>query len=381
METYLDLLKILEGFVHDRKPSALDHPNYDALYHLSTIHALSGIIGYMSYRYPSLIPQPWKDKFEYESARAVGIMSLKHEQLITIESMFEREQIPYLLFKGCIVRDVYPVPELRTYGDIDLLIHPQDRDRVHECFLKNGFICTENWEPVYGYQKSQSIYEGHIELLDTQVAGCNEFFKNSVWDNAKADNYRYTFHDEYHFVYLMTHLAKHVKGSGAGVRMILDLALMIEKLDLDYNWIEASLKTMGLTSFSNYTFGFLSQYLDCHVPIKYEIPEDLSIFMEYIMQAGTFGHDGRDMGVSSLKESDSSKYVQIVRYIFPKAKTIDARYTYLKKRPYLLPVAWVHRGVITISDTGHHISRALSMAKADEKEVDRLKKMNENLGL
>ena len=99
------------------------------------------------------------------------------------------------------------------------------------------------------------------------------------------------------------------------------------------------------------------------------------------MQAGTFGKDGRDAGVSALKESNSSKYMQIVRYIFPKAETISSRYTYLQKRPYLLPVAWIHRVVITASSTGHHISRAISMAKADEKEVDRLKQMNENLGL
>lgn len=203
-----------------------------------------------------------------------------------------------------------------------------------------------------------------------------------MWEcTVPLTKYRYTFTDEYHFVYLMTHLAKHVKGSGAGVRMILDLALMIEKRNLDFEWIESVLKITGLTSFSNYIFAFLSQYLNCDVPMDYEIPEDLSLFMEYIMEAGIFGKDGRDMGVAALKTSKSSKYSQIVRYIFPKAATISSRYTYLQKRPYLLPVAWVHRAVITASHTGHHISRAVSMAKADEKEVDRLKKMNESLGL
>ena len=382
MESYLNLLSILEGFVHNRKPDIGKEIQFSQLYKLSTIHSITGIVGYMSYQYPSLIPGPWKEKFEYESALAIGIMSLKSEQLQTIESMLEKNGIAYLLFKGSVIKDVYPIPELRTYGDIDLLIHPKDRDIVNSLFIENGFTCTENWEPVYSYHKSRSIYEVHTELLDTQVANCNTFFKENMWSNALTDNtYRYTFTNEYHFVYLMTHLAKHVKGSGAGVRMILDLALMVEKCDLDYQWIESTLNKIGLKSFSNYIFGFLSKYLDVHVPIEYKLPEDLSFFMEYIMQAGTFGKDGRDAGVSALKESNSSKYMQIVRYIFPKAETISSRYTYLQKRPYLLPVAWIHRAVITASSTGHHISRAISMAKADEKEVDRLKQMNENLGL
>ncbi|MBP3871780.1 MAG: nucleotidyltransferase family protein [Faecalicoccus sp.] len=382
MESYLELLHLLEGFVHGHKPDIRKDANFSKIYKLSNIHSITGVVGYMSYQYPSLIPSPWKEKFEYDSAASVGIMSLKMEQLKTIEKIFESQGISYLLFKGAVIKDVYPVQELRTFGDIDLLIHPEDRDKVNSLFIKNGFVCTENWEPVYSYHKSKSIYEVHTELLDTQVAKCNIFFKDNTWECAvPLTKYRYTFTDEYHFVYLMTHLAKHVKGSGAGVRMILDLALMIEKRNLDFEWIESVLKITGLTSFSNYIFAFLSEYLNCDVPMDYEIPEDLSLFMEYIMEAGIFGKDGRDMGVAALKTSKSSKYSQIVRYIFPKAETISSRYTYLQKRPYLLPVAWVHRAVITASHTGHHISRAVSMAKADEKEVDRLKKMNESLGL
>ena len=381
MEQYLDLLNILDGFIHEKEPVLSDLCNYNALLKLASLHSVTGIIGYMAYLYPSLFPADVKEKVRYESGYTVGSMALKNEQLITVEEILQTNEIQYLIFKGAVVQNYYPMPELRTYGDIDILIPEMNRKTVHTCLMDYGFKCTHNWEPVYSYSKSEAIYEIHTELLDTNIANCRSFFKENMWKYARAlDPYKSEFTEEFHFLYLMAHFAKHVKGSGAGVRMILDLAFMAEKCDMDWDWIAASLKKTGLQSFSEYVFGFLSKYLGCKIAIAYDMPENLDSFMEYIMQAGTFGKDGRDEGVSSLKNS-SSKPKQIIGYIFPKSEDIMARYTYLQNHRYLLPVAWVHRFILTISQTGHHISHVKAMIHADEKEVDRLKKMISRLDL
>lgn len=52
------------------------------------------------------------------------------------------------------------------------------------------------------------------------------------------------FTPEFHFLYMLTHIAKHIHGSGAGLRMYLDLAAFIRHhgTGLDWPWIEAQLR-------------------------------------------------------------------------------------------------------------------------------------------
>jgi hypothetical protein len=43
----------------------------------------------------------------------------------------------------------------------------------------------------------------------------------------------------------------------------------------------------------------------------------------------------------SLDENENTKGLR--RLFFPAAKTLENRYKYLKKSPYLLPIAWIQR--------------------------------------
>ena len=68
--------------------------------------------------------------------------------------------------KGYYLRKLYPVPELRTFGDIDMLIHREDRQKVHELMLSLGYSVKQNWEPTYSYIKGAEYYEIHTNLMD-----------------------------------------------------------------------------------------------------------------------------------------------------------------------------------------------------------------------
>lgn len=381
MEQYLDLLAVLNGFIWGEAPVLSDSCNFESLYSMARKHSVSGILGYMSYLYPSLMTGSITERIRYDSAYTVGSMSLKEEQLSQIEDLLQTHHISYVLFKGAVVKDYYPVCELRTFGDVDVLIHDQDRPIVHDLFLQYGFQCTHNWEPVYSYRKSNAVFEVHTMLLDTQVSKCNDFFNENMWKYCHPiQNERYEFSDEFHFIYLMAHFAKHVKSSGAGVRMLLDLACMVKACQMDWQWIQKTLEETGLSTFSMYVFSALLKYWNCLCPIEGSVPEDIDVFMEYIMEAGTFGKAGRDEGVSALKNS-SSRTRQILRYLFPSASTISTRYTYLQKHRYLLPAAWLHRFIITISKTGHHIDHVHAMIHADDEKVDHLRQLISKLNV
>ena len=47
--------------------------------------------------------------------------------------------------------------------------------------------------------------------------------------------------------------------------------------------------------------------------------------------------------LNAVKASRRGERSSILRSIFPRKEYLERRYAYLKKRPYLLPVAWVQR--------------------------------------
>ena len=44
-----------------------------------------------------------------------------------------------------------------------------------------------------------------------------------------------------------------------------------------------------------------------------------------------------------MKASQTGEKSNVLRTVFPKREYLERRYPYLKKRPYLLPVAWAQR--------------------------------------
>jgi hypothetical protein len=89
--------------------------------------------------------------------------------------------------------------------------------------------------------------------------------------------------------------------------------------------------------------------------------ETMDDFLTFTMEAGTFGHFGRDAAMARLKNErsadDISRVKKVLQRTFPEAKAIEKRYTYLQDKPWLLPVAWGLRiavylkGAVTRTDS------------------------------
>ena len=50
------------------------------------------------------------------------------------------DNIRFSIVKGLEVACVYPIPALRTMGDLDIVMNRADRDRIHEPMLQNGYV-------------------------------------------------------------------------------------------------------------------------------------------------------------------------------------------------------------------------------------------------
>ena len=390
--THTHFLRLLGAYLREESPDIGDDADWKALLSLSQIHCVSGIIGYMARKYSLCRDEACSAAFRNYYLSTIVMFSRRYELAQALIQELEQAGIDHILMKGFVLRDYYQVPELRTFSDIDIVIRPSDREKAHALMLSLNYTVKDNWEPVYSYHRKEEYYEFHTGIIDgdvTEEADYVGYFADP-WPNASpisAHSYRFT--PEYHFLYMLTHTAKHIHHSGAGIRLYLDIAAFVLRHGdhLDWHWVEGQLRELKLFDFANVVLCAVEQWFGIARPAVFPgAPETvLADFTLFTLEAGIFGRHNRDTALAKMKQQSQDTSVSraklLLRQAFPKARTIQARYTYLQTKPWLLPVAWVHRFIKTGADTGKHLETARQIIQADTEEVDRLKKLTKDIGL
>ena len=390
-KSYETIITLLNSFIYNKAFSIDKDIPWKEVYYCSKKHSISGIIGHVLNTY--YVDSEFTDnkmflRFKEQAVKDFGKMALRYNQGLFVSSALSEAKIDHVVFKGFVLRKYYPVKELRVFGDVDLLIKYEDRQKSDQVMKSLGFEAMHDWEPSYSYKKSISCIEIHTELLDTDISDslkAREYFRENTYNNTVSTSEGvYEFNKEFHFIFLVAHIAKHCSSGGAGIKMFLDLALMI-KNETDLNWekIESDLKTIGMWLFASFVFAFLREYFHVEIPVQFDVisPDQLDVFTDYVFEAGTFGQHRRDIGSVQLLKSDSSKIYTVFRSFFPSVKSIEKRYTYLTKYPFLLPVAWVHRGILNVNKLSSFLNRNRQVISADDKETEKLKAIQTMIGL
>lgn len=390
---YCELENLIRAFVQEKRPEFPKEPDWNRLMQLSQIHGVSGITAYMISQYRLASEESINAAAKTLARQTVVLFVRRGEQTKQLLKELNDREIDHGMLKGYVIRNCYPIPELRSYGDMDLVIHPEKRQPVHQMMTELGFDTKTSWEPVYSYVRGNELYEFHTEIMEVDVsdkANYREYFR-SVWEHMIPEQgHTFTPDPEYHFLYLLCHIAKHIAGSGAGLRMYLDIAFYLKSFGdiMDWTWVQDELEALKLEEFTNTVFTAVERWFGVQSPlplkpISEEIMED---FFAFTMEGGTFGHAGRASGVIALKKTDRNRETvsrpgTLIHRLFPSAETIEKRYTYLKGRHWLLPVAWIHRLIITRETWGEHAREARTILTADEETVLRLKKLYSEIGL
>lgn len=386
------LLKVLTAFIEKKDPGDFQG-DWGKLIELAGIHSVTGILGYMIMKYPSDVNMPVSGFMREQCLKTLAIQSQRSEQMKRLIQKMNQQQIDHLLFKGYIVKDYYPEPELRTYGDIDFLIRLEDRKISDQLMIDLGFERKTDWEPVFSYFRQMEYYEIHTDVMEVDVSDKADYkgYFQHIWEHAKlVEGHTYELEPEFHFLYLLTHIAKHISSSGAGIRMYIDIAVFIEHFgeNLDWDYIQKELKTLCFEDFANMVLTVVWKYFHVESPINLRPIEDqiLEDFMEFTFAGGVFGHVGRDSGLIYLKNQDRneenvSRVRTFLRRLFAPANELEKRYTYLKGHHWLLPIAWVHRLFKTKDKWNYHAQEAKSIMNTDTEEVLKLRRIYKEIGL
>lgn len=390
---YTYLLHLLGAYLREEEPQVWENVDWAKLVQLGQIHCVAGILGYMTMSWPICPDEQMKASLRRVCLNTIALFSRRAALADVLSQTLSRNEIDHIIMKGFVLREYYPVPELRTFGDIDLVIRPEDRKKSDELLRSLGYHPETDWEPVFGYTKDVEHYEFHTEIMEVNIsekADHRGYFRD-LWRYAEAaGDHRYQFKPEFHFLYLLTHIAKHVTGSGAGVRMYLDMAAFLRRFggSLDWNWIRKELEKLRFTDFANIVLLMAQEAFGVESPIPLQAVEEetMRAFLEFTMAGGVFGRVGQDSGTESLKKQSRgrekiSRIGTVARRLFPAAKTIESRYTYLQEKPWLLPAAWIHRLVKTRDTWQQHTEEVQNILTADKEAVRKIQRLYEKLGL
>mgnify|MGYP002540032957 CR=1 FL=1 len=391
-EEYIYLLKVLKGFVTGETVGSF-RGDWSRLIQLANIHSVTGILGYTVMNYPDESNAQVAAFLRQQCLQTLAIQTMRASSMVRLIDKMDKEGIDHLLFKGYVLKNYYPVPELRTYGDIDFLIHAEDREKSDALMMREKFERKTDWEPVYSYFNQTEYYEIHTDVMEVDVsdkANYKGYFRH-IWEHAHLiGGHTYELSPEYHFLYLLTHIAKHICSSGAGIRMYMDIAVFVKYFGdtLDWDYVQKELDTLCFTEFANMVLTVVQDYLGVRSPfplqrIDQQVKEE---FMEYTLAGGVFGYFGRDSGLVSLKKQDRneegvSRGKTLIHRLFAPASELEKRYTYLQGRHWLYPVAWIHRLFKTKGKFDVHMKEAQSIMYTNTEEVLKLKRIYKEIGL
>lgn len=370
------LLQILTAFVNGTPPETADIGNAGEILVKAYAQNIQPVIAYMNSKYHFIADETVDAKLTELLYQTVFISANRFARFERLSQLLSDEQIAHMPVKGWYLKELYPAPELRTFGDIDILIRPADRERCDRLLLQEGYTPKQDWEPSYSYQKGNEYYEFHTELIDTELScapGLADYFANA-WEHSIGDGgERWRLRPEYHFIYVLCHLAKHLYTSGAGIRMYLDIALALKGRgdELDFGFILGELERLGLGKFYATVIAAVNDWFDMSADVGTPAV-DKSVtdrLLSYTFGSDLFGKS-RDHTLITLRNTDATKGKAIKQTLFPDSATLEKRYTFVKGRKWLVPAAWAMRVFKNSGRIGTKLGDIKRLSEADYGDVD-----------
>ena len=265
-----------------------------------------------------------------------------------------------IVVKGQLCSRLYPQTDHRISADDDLLIPDGEFMACHEQLLANGLttdtpvdeLATAD-EVSYTKKGSPLYIELHRHLFDSAEDAhdeLNHFFTDI--NPVEMDGFLAMPPHE-HLLYLILHAYKHFVRSGIGLRQFCDIGLWAQEYHAEIDWqlLHDQCESVHAATFAAAAFRIAREYLgiEFDLPAPWSDAVDAEPLLHDSLCGGVYGSNdltrlhSSTVTLNAVKASRTGEKSSVLRTVFPKREYLERRYPYLKKHPYLLPVAWVQR--------------------------------------
>lgn len=305
----------------------------------------------------------------------------KAEQIFKV---FEEKGIDYLPVKGCLLKKLYPQPELRMMGDADILIRKEQYDEIKPVMEALGF--EEGVWSTYDvhWTSRELLAELHYRIFSDNHEDLYGYFGDGWSKAVKVEGSRYTFSAEDMFLYIFGHMTKHFRFCGIGARQIVDLYVYRKaNPHMDEEKIEGVLGGIGLLEFYRNIKKLLAVWFE-------GAPEEpvTELIGNYVFSGGSFGSEKNTLQAREIINAQNAdgirntKFRAIWHALFPSLKFLQLSYNVLYKHPWLYPFFWVVRWVdILLNRRGNILKKGRIIMNMSDDGIDTHKKLLQDMGI
>ena len=289
-----------------------------------------------------------------------------------------------IVVKGQLCSRLYPLKDHRISADDDLYIPDAEFLACHKQLLANGLttdtpideLATVD-EVSYTKEDSPLYIELHRHLFDSSEDAHDEL--NHFFADLKPVeiNGFLAMPSHEHLLYLILHAYKHFVRSGIGLRQFCDIGLWAREYhdEIDWQHLHDQCSSVHAATFATAAFRIAKDYLgiDFDLPALWDSSIDVEPLLHDTLSGGVYGSNdytrlhSSTVTLNAVKASRTGEKSSVLSTVFPKREYLERRYPYLKKRPYMLPVAWVQRIAHYASEkqsgTDNRASGSIKLAK------------------
>ena len=357
-------LSVLSSAVHEKEYDfPADEASWRRAVHLAQKHSVLPM--FMDAVWQSVDEQYSKPYRSYAKRRTCLQAQRTADFLLLYAFLAERGLQPVVM-KGITLRALYPHPEQRASVDEDLIIRPEEFPEYHRALLDYGLqpvLPAGNVDSVseVSYEdKGKGLYiELHKRFFPDEsavFADLNDLFAGALNRSEYIDIYGQkiaVLAPTDHLLYMLCHIYKHFLHGGFGIRLACDIGVFSEKYGerIDWKYIFENCELAHIEYLTAGIYRILERYLGFPVTDAFaDLEVEGSDLLTDILTGGLYGMDDINRAHSSTitldavaKQKRGKKGAGLFAAVFLPLSSMNGKYPYLRKYPWLLPVAWTQR--------------------------------------
>lgn len=339
-KTYI--IHLMACALHNIKPKEKPQSiSWESLLKFADFHSVAGLT-YLSIQMLDNKPEvgvltEWKEKYNKEVAKEI----IQNAELNHLSRVFLSDKIMFLPLKGSVLLNLYPKKGMRSRADIDILIREEDAVRVHDIMINEGYdigLYEDCHHDTY-YKKPVLNVEIHRGILPETMESCCDYYKD-IWDRLTVDKnnpcHCYMSNEDF-YIFQVVHLYKHYMYKGSGLRSIMDIYVLNDRMRDKWNikMINSVLTKLGLADFEKEI-----RELSYHWFGNETADEVNKETASYILSSGTYGLNRR---IIEKEINKRGRFGYFMYRTFLPYEELKCKYQVLERFKILLPIFWVWR--------------------------------------
>lgn len=386
---FLHLLRCaVKGEQPQEKPEGV---SFELVYDIAAAQKLSNLLWYSVIMLKNKPDAELMMKWQTSYGMYINQTARQDIELETLYSVFDENGISVMPLKGAQIRRYYPQPDMRTMGDIDLLVKVDDthrsRERVRDIMSRLGYeIDILDDGQVDAFRKSGDVYvEIHYSFMAKHHMNYRYFIVdwNTLVPTDRANVFSMSLCDLYY--YNIGHFAKNMSAKGNGVRSVLDTYVMWNRMSDDEKAeVTKRLAAPNLVTLNNKLVKLAGVWFEGEEP-----DEECALLEEYFVSNSAYGKMKNvavlDMLRTRDNDGDYSLFRKYMKRVFPSPDSLFGRFDIKHRCVLLLPFLWLWRIVLLLfssKEKREKIKKEIdNTSNVTSNELDNLGRVYDALGL